>query len=249
MRFATQVRAGLLLAALAGPAGAAEPPLGCPLDFERTLVDLANAERAVRGLPLLEMDVRLMQAAQRHSDDMAAHDFLSHTGSDGSDPSERIEAAGYLDWDWWGENAGAGYPTPESVVAGWLASAGHRANLLSPVFDHVGVGYAERAGTRYGRYWTQVFGSSALPPESPVGTCPACSDGVDNDADGFADYGADAQCSGDPRHWNELGACGLGFELALLLPALGALRARRARQAVAGDGRGGSSSGSSRSCR
>jgi uncharacterized protein YkwD len=216
-----------LLALLAGTAPAAEPSARCLDDFERTVVELVNAERAARALAGLAVDLRLMEAAQRHSADMAANDFLSHTGSDGSSPRDRIEDAGYLAWNAWGENVAAGYPTPEDVVAAWMGSSGHRANILSAVFDHLGVGYAADAGTRYVHHWTQAFGSSSEPAASPVGICPQCSDGVDNDADGRTDYGEDAQCRGDAWDTRERArACGLGFELALLLPLL---RARRSR--------------------
>jgi uncharacterized protein YkwD len=217
-----------LVALLAGAARAAEPPPPrCLDDFERTVVELVNDERAARSLAGLAVDLRLMEAAQRHSADMAANDFLSHTGSDGSTPEDRIEDAGYLAWNAWGENAAAGYPTPADVVAGWMGSTGHRANILNAVFDHTGVGYATGAGTQYTHYWTQVFGSANEPAASPLGICPQCSDGVDNDADGRPDYGEDAQCRSDPWGTRERArACGLGFELALLLPLL---RARRRR--------------------
>jgi uncharacterized protein YkwD len=81
---------------------------------------------------------------------------LSHTGSDGSDPGQRITRAGYI-WRTYGENVAAGYTTPESVVAGWMQSDGHRANILNPAFRDIGVGYAYGASSTYKHYWTQVF--------------------------------------------------------------------------------------------
>jgi uncharacterized protein YkwD len=214
--------AALLLAPLPGaPAGAVEPPLRCPDSFELAVFELVNAERAAEDLDALVLDLRLMEAAQLHSLDMATNDFLSHIGSNGSTPEDRIEAAGYVQWFAWGENAAAGHPTPEDVVAGWMASPGHRQNILTPFFEHTGVGYATDAGSTYFHYWTQVFGAAVDPAAALVGICPGCSDGADNDGDGRFDYGEDRQCAGDPLRWRENSkGCGIGFELALLLPLL-----------------------------
>lgn len=53
----------------------------------------------------------------------------------------------------------SGYPTPEAVVAAWLNSPGHRANIHNCEARAIGLGVAESAdGTRY---WTLVFGSVA----------------------------------------------------------------------------------------
>lgn len=97
----------------------------------------------------LKLEDRLMSAALLHSEDMAAMGKLTHTGSDGSNPAERIRRAGY-EYANWGENAAAGYPTAESVVNGWLRSGGHCRNMLNPNFTEMGLG-------RVGSYWTQVF--------------------------------------------------------------------------------------------
>jgi uncharacterized protein YkwD len=84
---------------------------------------------------------------------MAAHQNMSHTGSDGSSPGDRITAAGYS-WSAYGENVAYGYGTPESVMAAWMASPGHRQNILDCGFKEIGVGLAQP-----GSYWTQDFGT------------------------------------------------------------------------------------------
>ncbi|MEU6478189.1 CAP domain-containing protein [Streptomyces sp. NPDC047017] len=117
------------------------------------IVALVNAERAKAGCSALTLDPALTKAAQEHSADMAAHQNMSHTGSDGSAPSDRISAAGY-DWSAYGENVAYGYATPEEVMAGWMASPGHRANILDCSFKEIGVGLAQP-----GSYWTQDFGT------------------------------------------------------------------------------------------
>jgi uncharacterized protein YkwD len=104
-------------------------------------------------------DGRLAQAAQRHSRDMASHNFFSHTGSDGTQVDDRIDDTGY-DWRTCGENIAAGYGTIRAVVNAWLASPGHCANIMDPDFQEMGLGKASNAGSDYGTYWTQVFATT-----------------------------------------------------------------------------------------
>jgi uncharacterized protein YkwD len=115
-----------------------------------------NAERAAVGAAPLRLCATLTTAAQRHSEDQAATSRMSHTGSNGSTMSQRAGAAGYVGWNALAENVAAGYPSVASVMDGWMGSAGHRTNLLSGTYEHVGVG---RAASGNGTlYWTQVFG-------------------------------------------------------------------------------------------
>lgn len=123
------------------------------------VIERGNAERERLGLRALEPDARLQRAAQRHASDMARRDFMAHEGSDGSLPHERVTRSGYR-WTTVAENVAAGYPDPPSVVAGWMASPGHRENLLDPEARHVGVGYAYRTDTRLHHYWVTVFGDT-----------------------------------------------------------------------------------------
>lgn len=101
----------------------------------------------------------LAQAAAAHSDDMVAHNFFSHTGSDGSSPGDRMTAAGYA-WAAWGENIAAGQLSVAEVVDGWMQSDGHCANLMNPAYKDIGVAcVAGNANTGYRTYWTQDFGT------------------------------------------------------------------------------------------
>ncbi|MET8585247.1 CAP domain-containing protein [Streptomyces collinus] len=118
------------------------------------IVALVNAERAKVGCSALTLNPTLTKAAQAHSQDMAAHQNMSHTGSDGSSPGDRITAAGY-NWSAYGENVAYGYGTPEDVMAGWMSSPGHRANILNCAFKEIGVGLAQPNS-----YWTQDFGTA-----------------------------------------------------------------------------------------
>ena len=97
----------------------------------------------------LALEPRLTRAAQLHSEDMHDTGVMSHTGSDGSRLTERIDRQGYA-WASAGENVARGYPTPEAVVAGWLGSDGHCANLMHG-------GYADLGAGEAGSFWTLVF--------------------------------------------------------------------------------------------
>ncbi|MGW2747781.1 CAP domain-containing protein [Streptomyces sp. NPDC001450] len=118
------------------------------------IVALVNAERSKVGCPALTLNSTLTKVAQAHSQDMAAHQNMSHTGSDGSSPGDRITSAGY-NWSTYGENVAYGYSTPEQVMAGWMSSPGHRANILNCSFKEIGVGLAQPNS-----YWTQDFGTA-----------------------------------------------------------------------------------------
>jgi uncharacterized protein YkwD len=119
-------------------------------------VHLTNEERAESGCNTpLRVDDRLVAAAQGHSADMAARNYFSHTSPEGLGPGDRTAAQGYPQWS--GENIAVGYPTAADVVAGWMDSEGHRANILNCDSVAIGVGAVDSAGN--GIYWTQVFGS------------------------------------------------------------------------------------------
>jgi uncharacterized protein YkwD len=129
-------------------------PQSRALAYEQQVLALANTERARAGCGPLRLDAALREAAQAHSQDMADNDYFSHTGSDGSSPWDRAAEAGYSDPS--GENIAAGYQTPEDVMAAWMASAGHRANILNCDSREMGLGYV--ANSSRGPLWTQLFG-------------------------------------------------------------------------------------------
>ncbi|MFB7864835.1 CAP domain-containing protein [Streptomyces sp. NPDC056069] len=120
------------------------------------VVRLVNVERAAAGCKALAVDADLTQAAQDYSDSMAATGNFSHTGTDGSQPQDRIEAAGYT-WSRSGENIAKGQADAAAVVDAWMHSPGHRANILNCGFTEIGVGVT----TDGGPWWTQDFGTPA----------------------------------------------------------------------------------------
>ena len=128
--------------------------------FEDTLLGLINQERQNRGLAPYGLQSQLRAAARAHSTDMACNSFLSHTGSDGSTVRSRVEREGYR-WSWIGENIFASGDTssgaPQRAFDWWMNSTPHRANLLSPNYTEIGLGYMYRSASAYGGYFTAVF--------------------------------------------------------------------------------------------
>jgi len=130
------------------------------LTFEQQVVELTNQERAKNGLAPLKENAELNYAADEYAELMSDRGVLSHTGPDGSQPWDRAKAVGY-EAQTMGENIAAGQKTPEQVVAAWMNSPGHRANILNPKYTEIGVGFDDN-------YWVQKFGSGDLNPESYI---------------------------------------------------------------------------------
>jgi len=76
---------------------------------------------------------------------------MTHTGSDGSSVGTRITREGY-DWSTVGENVAQGHSSNSAVVKGWMNSAGHRKNILNPLYKEMGFGVTNR-------FYTQTFGT------------------------------------------------------------------------------------------
>jgi uncharacterized protein YkwD len=124
--------------------------------FVSRVLDLTNVERQKAGLEPLALSTQLSDAAQGYSQVLASSGCFEHTCGPVPRFEDRVGQAGYNGWNALGENIAAGYPTAEAVVAGWMSSPGHRANLLSPNFTEMGIGLVN--GGKYGAYWTQEFG-------------------------------------------------------------------------------------------
>jgi uncharacterized protein YkwD len=103
----------------------------------------------------------LEDVAYAHSRDMGDYNFFSHTGSDGLTVGDRVRNAGY-DWSAVGENIAAGQQTIETVLAAWLDSPGHCANIMRPLYTEIGMAGYSVDGSDYRIYWTQVFARPRL---------------------------------------------------------------------------------------
>ena len=116
-------------------------------------------EQALGPAPALVWNARLADAAQEHSGAMATLRYFNHRGKDGLEVADRVSQAGYR-YRLVGENIAVGQESPEEVVAGWLESPGHCANIMRPAFTEMGAGYAiNNTGEAPRVYWTQVFGA------------------------------------------------------------------------------------------
>lgn len=121
--------------------------------LEDAVTQLVNDHRRKAGLRPLRANERLRAAARQHSEAMARRGFFSHVDPDGFSAFDRMLLAGYESPG--AENIARGQDRPESVLHGWLNSAGHRANILNGEFRTIGVGVYLAAG---GPWWTQNFG-------------------------------------------------------------------------------------------
>jgi len=115
------------------------------------VIDLTNEQRKQNGLPALQADTKLSGVAQKKSEDMRQNGYFSHTSPTYGSPFDMMRDHG-VTYKTAGENIAQGQPTPQEVVQAWMDSPGHRKNILSPDFTHIGVGYDSS-----GHHWTQMF--------------------------------------------------------------------------------------------
>jgi hypothetical protein len=142
------VVAVLLLCALAWPAGAQRGSDDRDEDrSEHILLELANRERAARGLAPLKWSNNLAEAAHAHAILMASQNTLSHQFSGEAALAERASGVG-VRFSSLAENVAEG-PSAEAIHRQWMNSPPHRANLLDPGLDSVGIAITERGGTLF----------------------------------------------------------------------------------------------------
>lgn len=129
------------------PTSTPEPaPAGEQAAIDTVLRD-TNAFRALHGRAPLRLSPEMTTVARTWSATMARTGTFAHN----PDYARQIPAG----WSRAGENIAAGQQV-SGVVDAWIASPGHRANLLGD-FTHIGIGYVSVPGTTYTRYYTQVF--------------------------------------------------------------------------------------------
>jgi uncharacterized protein YkwD len=155
----------LLIAGLATCSGPSSPDSGprlesteVPSPIAASLAELTNGERKRAGLRPLQIDSRLMRAAETQAEQVAAAGRMAHTLPDAPYPTmeARLAAVGYA-WQAAGENLAFGQHSAAEVVAGWMQSPAHRANMLAPHFTQIGTGHF--VGTSGRAYYVQVFGA------------------------------------------------------------------------------------------
>jgi uncharacterized protein YkwD len=137
---------------VASPADAAAPTT---VRLQTDILSATNAARAAHGCGKLRLDANIARAARNHSAWMARTGTFSHVGSGNSSFVTRIKAQRYTAP--LSENIAWGYRSGADVVKAWMASPGHRANILNCKAKAVGVGAAYAANGN--PYYTEDFGS------------------------------------------------------------------------------------------
>ncbi|WP_050181654.1 CAP domain-containing protein [Domibacillus robiginosus] len=117
--------------------------------FEQEVAKLVNEERAKAGLKALTLDTELSKVARAKSQDMKDKSYFSHQSPTYGSPFDMMKKFG-ITYKAAGENIAKGQKTPEEVMEAWMNSDGHRKNILSADFTHIGVGYVDG-------HWTQMF--------------------------------------------------------------------------------------------
>ena len=125
-----------------------------PLDLNIAVADL-NAYRSRHGLNPVKLDARLTAASEVHAEDLATHGIASHTGTDGSSHSDRVQRKGYY-FAIAAENVATGQQSWDKVFKAWQDSPGHNENLLLPEVTDFGVALVHEPTTTYANYWAMV---------------------------------------------------------------------------------------------
>jgi uncharacterized protein YkwD len=151
--------------------GAGEQPTQENIELIRSAtLCLIDQERADHGEAALQFNADLQQSAQAHTESMAFGDYFEHDGPGGDTPLSRMIACGYIPTSQVGyeigENIGWGtfdLGTPRAIVAAWMASPGHRANILDARFQDTAIGVSPHVPSSLsqgqpGGIYTQDFG-------------------------------------------------------------------------------------------
>jgi len=130
-----------------------ESQLSIDAAAEDKMLEFINNERTSRGLKPLIMDEDLRKLARSHSKDMFLRGYFAHINPDGEDPFDRMKDQG-INFRVAGENLALA-PNVELAHEGLMNSPGHRANILTNEYGHVGIGCID--GGSYGKMFSQEF--------------------------------------------------------------------------------------------
>jgi uncharacterized protein YkwD len=127
-----------------------------PAGAEQEMFALINNERLAAGVPPLAWDDRLAAIARSHSRDMASNRFVAHVSPTSGDAAARVRRAG-LTTRLVTENVGEAYGARQAH-SGFMASPGHRANVINRQLTHIGIGVVvPREGRGNSLLITQLF--------------------------------------------------------------------------------------------
>lgn len=129
-----------------------------------TLLETINERRQEQGLSPLRLNHSLNLAAEDRMSEMTDLGYWGHVSPEGRQPFVWIRTHGYV-YSRAGENLARGFDTAEVLVASWMESEGHRATLLSPDYEDLGLAIMEGSttGRAGGHSVVALFGSTRLP--------------------------------------------------------------------------------------
>lgn len=122
--------------------------------MEQEIVKLVNEERSKQGLPSLKENWELSRIARVKSQDMINNNYFSHNSPIYGTPFNMIKNFG-LTFSSAAENIAYGQQNAKSVMNSWMNSQGHKANILNPNYNQIGVGIAKSPNGVL--YFTQMF--------------------------------------------------------------------------------------------
>ncbi|MDY6269121.1 MAG: CAP domain-containing protein [Selenomonadaceae bacterium] len=124
--------------------------------YRQDVLDLVNQEREKAGLQPLQLDEELNGYAERRLQEVTQ--YFSHQRPDGSDFNTLVPAEQARKYIYLGENLQRGANSPVTVVANWMLSPTHKANILYPDYNVMGLAYVYKADDNSHHYWVQWFG-------------------------------------------------------------------------------------------
>ena len=171
------------------------------------MVSMVNNLRASTGAQAVSWNAQLAQAANNHNNDMAAGNFLDHTGSNGSNPGTRITATGYS-WSTYGENILYQFADNDTTAYNtWFNSSGHYANMVNGAFCEIGIDKVLAFNGRW--YYTMVL---AAPRSGCSGTGGGGTGGGGTGGGGTGGGGTGGGTGGGPGGGGVLGMSTSGLD-------------------------------------
>lgn len=129
-------------------------------EYELGVLYLTNKIRMANGIAPLSMQAGLQKAADIREPELWVK--FAHERPNGTECFTALDECG-VSYGTAGENIAAGQLNPQMVITSWWNSDGHRENMLTPGFSHLGVGYTYKEDSEYGHYWVQMFTGTCEP--------------------------------------------------------------------------------------
>lgn len=107
---------------------------------DKDIIRLTNEQRASNGLKYLVEDPRLDQSAAMKANDEITNNYWAHVSPSGVQPWYWFARVKYY-YTYAGENLAMNFDTSDGVMMGWMNSLGHRANILNPNYEDIGVAH------------------------------------------------------------------------------------------------------------